>query len=392
MIGIMYQCNTASFTTIISSIAGDLIPKGRFNPANIGWLISIPSLLMIVGVLLNAWAVRKWSMRNVMIIGWVVFGLAGMAIYWCPSENSILAMRALQGLGIGLAQPSTKALPARMYGGASRAKILGWISCGGGILSMIVSVVFGNIGELGWRYTMFFYPAWALITIILAVIFVPSLPPEEKVAGTAAAKGDRRPYGSAVWCMVIFGLLLYALSSVIQIKTSIRVTELNLGGSASSGYVSACNTIGIILGGFVFGWVYNKCQRWTLVVGMVIVVIGYFWFSFSSSLVGLMIAGAVGCFGVIGICIPYMFTRISFLAPAERRSNAILILTFTTYIGQVLTTPWVNLVAQITGTGDAATALIWTSWGYVVLLVIALVYIIATRKTKLTAAEKYGRE
>ena len=111
-IALMYNANTSSFTTLVSSVAGEMMQVDML-PTQIGWLISITSLLMIPGVLLSGLLTRVMSMRNIMILGWAIFGLSGAGIYFMHTTMGILVMRAVMGFAIGLSQPSSKAIPSR---------------------------------------------------------------------------------------------------------------------------------------------------------------------------------------------------------------------------------------------------------------------------------------
>ena len=383
MIALMYNVNTSSFTTLISAVAGEMIPKGML-PTQIGWLISITSLLMIPGVLLSNWLTRKFSMRSIMIAGWALFGLSGAAIYFMQTTNGILFCRAVMGFAIGISQPSSKAIPSRMYFGDDRKNVMGYISMGGGLISVIISILFGQVGLIGWRYTMFFYLAFAAIFIAFALIFLPKLPPEPRQQKESG--GKKRPLGIATWAMVFCGFYCFVIGAVIQIKTSTFVAELGLGGSDVAGYVSAANTVGIVVCGLIFGTLYRKLDRWLYPVALAITTVAYFIFANSHSVILLCVSGAVICGFSIGIVMAYNIARVTFTAPRERITDAITIVTLATYVGQVLTTPLINWVAATFGEGSRI-ALLFVGSAFGVLMVISIIWILATRNMKLSAQD-----
>lgn len=381
MIALMYNANTSSFTTLIGAVAGEMM-QVDMKPTQIGWLISITSLFMIPGVLLSGWLTQKMSMRNIMIVGWAVFGISGAAIYFMHTTMGIMVCRAVMGFAIGLAQPSSKALPSRMYFGKDRKDVMGYISMGGGIISMIISVLFGQVGLINWRYTMFFYLGFAVLFIIFGLLFVPNMPPEPKAS--AAAGGKKRPLGIATWAMVFCGFYCFLIGAIIQIKTSTFVAELGLGGSDVAGYVSAANTAGIVICGLFFGPLYQKLDRWLYPVSLVITTVAYFLFANATSVAMLCVTGAVICGFSIGIVMAYNVARVTFTAPRERITSAITIVTLATYIGQVFTTPLVNLVASIWGDSDKV-ALMFVGYAFGALAVASVIWILATKNLKLNA-------
>ena len=380
-IALMYNANTSSFTTLVSSVAGEMMQVDML-PTQIGWLISITSLLMIPGVLLSGLLTRVMSMRNIMILGWAIFGLSGAGIYFMHTTMGILVMRAVMGFAIGLSQPSSKAIPSRLYEGNDRNNVMGYISMGGGIISVIISILFGQVGLINWRYTMFFYLAFSVIFIVLALLFIPNLPPEAPARSQTA--GKKRPLGIATWAMVFCGFYCFLIGAVIQIKTSTFVQELGLGGSDVAGYVSAANTVGIIICGMFFGRLQQLLGRWLYPLALAISTGAYFVFANGNNVVVLCLSGAVICGFSFGIVMAYNIARVTFTAPRERITTAITIVTLATYIGQVCTTPLLNLVASIWD-GSSRTALLFVGAAFGLLTVISVVWILLTRNKKLSA-------
>jgi MFS family permease len=388
----MYQVNTSGFTPIMANIIGTYAPTGM-NPADVGWVISLPSLLMIPGVLLNGVLVNFFRMRSVMIFSWALFGLSGVAIYFVPDFTAMLVCRAVQGFAIGLCQPSTKAMPARMYDNAHRANVMGWISMVGGIMSVIGSLAMGRFALIDWRLGMFYILGVAVVFIVLALLFVPNLPIErlEKVKD----EGAKRPFGQVVWLCVLAAFVIYTVGAVVQIKTSIIVPQIGAGGPVESSYVSMSSTAGIVVGGLCFGVLYKTVKRWLFPIALVVCAAFYYLFANAHSLVELLIYGFILSAFSIGIVMVYYINRVTYTAPRERVSTAILMVTFATYLGQVLTTPFVNFVENTWGgmpiIGErgpeymASVSLTAVAVVFAVVAVMAAVYIFVTRNKKLTA-------
>lgn len=389
MLGIMYQTNTGAFVPLINSIAGEFIGMRQdMMPDQVGWLISLPSLLMIPGVLLNGLFIQKFRMRSVMVFSWALFGLSGAAIYLCTTTAALFTCRALMGLAIGLCQPSTRALPSRMYDDTWRSRVLGWISMAGGIISMLLSLAVGRIALVDWRLAMLLFIGLAIIFIIFALIFVPNLPVEEKPPKVKTVSGEtkKRPFGSMMWLLVICAFIIYTVGAIIQIKTSIVVEERGIGGPDMASYVSMASTSGIIIGGLLFGFFYNRFGRGLFPAALLVSAAAYFWFAYAKDIASLCISGFITGFAPIGIVMVYYVTRITYVTPRERVTMALLIVTLATYLGQVCTTPVMNFIESIWGT---ATYVSLTMVGVVfaVVGVIAIIFILATRKVNFRPAE-----
>jgi predicted MFS family arabinose efflux permease len=397
----MYHTNTSSFVVLIQSVANEmLIPfGGDMAPDQVGWLISIPSLFMIPGVLLSGVLLQRLRMRTLMICAWVLFGISGAAIYFCTTTVAVLSMRALMGFAIGLCVPSSRALPSRVYDDNWRARVIGWIEFVGGAMSIFCSVIFGQIALTNWRLSMFVYPVIAVIFIIMAIAFIPNLPVERVERAKEQKTGPKRPLGQTTWVLAVAALVIFVVGAVIQIKTSTLVEELHLGGSDVAAIVSMANTAGIVVGGLLFGFLYKKLQRWLFPIALLGAAVCYFWFAFSTDLVSLCVSGGIANLFTIGTVIVYTVARVTYTTPPERITFAISIITFAMYIGQVFTTPFMNFVEAQFGTMlpmatvfnaqagmeieqvSSSVSLVAVGIVFAALFVITAVYVFVTRKT-----------
>jgi MFS family permease len=274
---------------------------------------------------------------------------------------------------------------------------MGWISMVGGIMSVIGSLVIGQLGVIDWRLGMFYLLGVAVVFIILAIAFVPNLPVErqEKKEKSDAPK---RPFGITVWACVLAAFVVYTIGAVVQIKTSLMVPQIGAGGSVEASYVSMVQTAGIIVGGLTFGILYKTLKRWLFPIALAACAIMYYLFAHSQSLIEMFIWGFILSAFSIGIVMVYYINRVTYTAPRERVSVAILMVTFATYLGQVLTTPFVNFVETTFGgaptIGDrgpewpASVSLDAVALVFAIVTVVAVVFIFATRNMKLTADER----
>lgn len=390
IVGLEYNLNASSFAILVGSIAEEMLPIDM-QPDQIGWLVSMAAFTMIPGVLISAVLTPRMKMRNILIFSWLLYGVAGAVIYWCQSTAGILAMRAIQGLALGIGQPSSRALPARLYGQESRGNVLGLLGMAGGIMSMVVTFIYGRVALIDWRLCMFVALGISLIAIIFAFIWVPNLPPEKKSEEEYVPKEDRRPFGLTFWAMLVLGFFSFAIGSVIQIESSIQVSELGLGGTDVVSYVNIACTVGIILAGIPFGKLFDKLGKWMVPISALGAAIFTFWFANAQSVIGLCAAGFLANIFTIGTLFVYTVTRLTYAVPKERSTVAVTVLMMAWFLGQTLTTPWINWTQSIWG-ATASVALNATAVAWAIILIVSLIYIFATRKMKLTALEKYGRE
>ena len=80
----------------------------------------------------------------------------------------------------------------------------------------------------------------------------------------------------------------------------------------------------------------------------------------------------------------YNIARVTFTAPHERITDAMTIVTLSAYVGQVLTMPLINWVAATFGEGSRI-ALLFVGFAFGVLMVISIIWILATKNITLSA-------
>lgn len=301
-----------------------------------------------------------------------------MSLVFVNNIFGFLFMRAVMGFAIGLCQPLSRALPSKIFDGNERSQLFGFITMGGGIISVVLSLAFGQLGLTSWRYPLWFYPILSLTFIILALVFIPALPPE-KDEEEKGKSGGLKTLGQPVWVLCLAGLYIYTIGAVIQIKTSIHVAELGIGSTDFASYISALNTAGIIVGGFFFGELYKRLKRWLFPLSAVITGIAYWFFATTTKFSVLAISGFVVTGASIGLLMAYLITRATFVSSKSQISLAVLMVTFSNYLGQFLTTYYIEIVESIFGRA-ASVSLTSVSIAYLILTAISLVYILATRK------------
>ena len=83
--------------------------------------------------------------------------------------------------------------------------------------------------------------------------------------------------------------------------------------------------------------------------------------------------------GSVGTINPYLVARISFVAPKSRKSDAITYITASTYGGQFFGTLYLTVVQALFGP-SASAALMSVSGSFVIMLVIAFIFMTSTKK------------
>src|SRR5580693_2878165 len=117
------------------------------------WVFSSYLLTQTVTIPLQGRLADQWGRKPVLIIGTIIF-LAGSAL--CASSwsmVSLIAFRAVQGIGAGGVQATVNTLAGDLYDLAERGRVQGWLSSVWGISAVIGPVLGGSLAQYAsWRW------------------------------------------------------------------------------------------------------------------------------------------------------------------------------------------------------------------------------------------------
>jgi MFS family permease len=145
--------NTAIVNVALTGIRNDL----GFAAATISWVINGYLLtyggLLIVGGRLGDVIGR----RRTLLFGLTVFTIASAVAGFAWNPTSLIAARAVQGVGGALAAPAVLAIVTQLYDGRARAKALSWFSIVLGVGLSLGMIVGGAVLQwLSWRWIFWF--------------------------------------------------------------------------------------------------------------------------------------------------------------------------------------------------------------------------------------------
>lgn len=162
---LMAVLGVASISPILPQVAEALDVSGT----DIGLLVTmftLPGIVLtpVLGILSD-----RIGRRKVLVPSLFLFGVAGAAVAFAPSFNSMLALRFLQGMGAAALGTINVTMIGDLYSGRERTEAMGYNSS---ILSLGTGsypALGGLLAVFGWRYP--FLLSAAAIPIGLLVLF-----------------------------------------------------------------------------------------------------------------------------------------------------------------------------------------------------------------------------
>jgi EmrB/QacA subfamily drug resistance transporter len=160
---------------VIASVTGlnvaqpDMAVEFGASQTTILWIINAYTLTL-AALLLPLGAIGdRLGRKPMLIIGLIVFGVAGVLAGLAPSAGVMIAARVLSGAGAAMIMPITLAVITSTFPAERRGKAIGvWtgVAGGGGIIGMFLSALLVDVAH--WRW-LFLLPV-ALVVVSLGMM------------------------------------------------------------------------------------------------------------------------------------------------------------------------------------------------------------------------------
>ena len=154
----------------------------HFSQTNLQWVVTAYALTYGGFLLLGGRAADLLGRRRILMAGLALFTVASLAAALSTSEPSLIAARAVQGLGAALMLPAALSIVMNMFAeGAERNKALGiWGGLGAG--GATVGVIAGGLltRYAGWQYIFYLNVPIGATALALA----PRIVPDSRLATT----------------------------------------------------------------------------------------------------------------------------------------------------------------------------------------------------------------
>lgn len=260
-------------------------------------LASVPATL-ISGRL--AGTVVKY--KTLLIIGMVLFVGGGIAPYFMVGSDftTILVVRAIFGIGLGIVTPLGTALIMAFFDGEARAQMMGLgnvVSNVGGILFQLLG---GFAATIAWQYA-FLIHGLGILTLIV-VLFLP-----EPAAVPPQAAGEAKPKLPGVvfaYAGLIFFMMVLIYPMLVNMSSIIAAS--GMGTAADAALVLTMFTVGGMVGGFIFAKAFGLFKSNTMATGIGLIAIAMVSIGLGNSIAFMYIGTTIAGIG-LSFVMPSMF-------------------------------------------------------------------------------------
>jgi EmrB/QacA subfamily drug resistance transporter len=182
----------SSLAFIVGSVVNVALPAIQSGldatAAEMQWVINAYLLILGSLILVGGSAGDRFGRRRIFLAGTAVF--AGASI-WCglaPGASSLIAGRAVQGVGGALLVPTSLTVISATFGEGERAKAIGTWAGASALTTAFAPVLGGWLVDIAsWRWVFFVVVPFALVTIGIAARHLPET--REAAAGPLDWRG-----------------------------------------------------------------------------------------------------------------------------------------------------------------------------------------------------------
>ena len=320
---------TMTFTTVTPSLTFIADHFGAKGGGVFGaqLILTMAPLGMALTGPFTGWISQRAGLKRQLFGGLLLYGLAGAMAQVVDSIGLFLLVRfALGAASVNIDTAMTGILGAR-FTGTRRARLVGIRSGISSIGTLTTVLLSGEIGQTyGWRAPFWMYMlAFAILALAVLAFRAPlgKVPPQPASA-----------HFSVVSLWPIYGLTM--LMSIAHTMPSFQMGFLLKDDGVTSpvtlSRILALSSVISIIGSFLFGSFYGRIGRWTIVMAMAFLGLGYAVIGLVHTIpievVGIVVSG----FGA-GFVIPYMIARVLDRVTAEKRMQALGFLISSMFLG-----------------------------------------------------------
>jgi EmrB/QacA subfamily drug resistance transporter len=161
--------------TVVSVGLGSLQTDLQASVAELQWVIGAYALTFAALMLACGMIGDELGRKKVMLTGAAVFCAGSVVCALAPNPQTLIAGRAIMGLGAAASEPGTLSVIRQMYSDSrERAWAIGIWSAVSGLALALGPVIGGAIvGAWSWRGIFWFNLAFGLVALIVAAVTVP---------------------------------------------------------------------------------------------------------------------------------------------------------------------------------------------------------------------------
>jgi len=367
-----------SFLTIITgaAVAPSLsVIQAYFSSVEtiyIKLILTLPALVLIPFSIISGKCAQRYSKKKIIIFGLLLYTVGGVGGAFAFNITSLLIMRIILGVGIGIILPLSTGLIADFYSGEERTRIMGWSTAVNNLGAVLAIMLSSSLSKLSWRYIFLIYGV--AVVVLLMVILILKDPPKEEYKAHKIKINKRKLFNISMSMFV-----LQVIFNAIPTNLSLFVAQEGIGSGGIAGVLLSLLTLSSFFAGVFYSRIRFMMNGYIIPISVSSISFGFVVLSLSSHtlIIGLsvMIVGFAS-----GLLLPTFILMGTETASGSETSMVLAIISSSLFFGQFMAPIISNFVQVLVGIEDIRMPF-YTS---AVLSVVFLIYLARTRKSLAT--------
>jgi MFS family permease len=317
---------TSGLTVLVTAILGPSLPAMQAHFADVpraDFLVPLTMtapMLMMAGLSVFAGELAdRFGRKRLLVVATVLYALVGTAPLYLQSLGAIIASRFALGIMEAVLMTVSTTMIGDYYSGAKRERFMSLQTTVSASSAFLLNMVGGVVAEHGWRAP---YAVFALSLLLAPLMMIYLWEPQSRASMTAEQVAeDNRGFRPG---LLVFTCVLSFLNGIMFLTVPVHFGYLHgaIGVQSPSaiGFAYGLNSLGVIAGTLLFGWVLAGRLRvaFQLATGALVAGIGFVLMQSADSYAALTVAGMVNGLGA-GITLPALVTWNMRGLPVSRR-------------------------------------------------------------------------
>lgn len=314
------------------------------------YVSTLPTLTLLPASLITgAVAGKKVKYKTLALIGVLLFIISGCAPAFMNSTFTlVLISRAVLGIALGIIAPLGNAIIFGLYEGQKRANLVGIGTVVTNLGGVVLQMLGGTLAGINWSYC-FLGHALGIISFLIILFFLPE-PKKIEEPSVDTKSGKKEKLGAGVWIICILFGVINILNYPTMMNMSTLLVNRGLGDATVAATVLSLFTVGGMIGGAIFGKVFQVTKRFVIAVACTIMAMGVGLIVIAKSTF-VMMAGTTLLGLGFSICMPAIFMILGIMTTPSQNTFAISLATAIMNFGGFVSTYWVMAIQGITGDG-----------------------------------------
>lgn len=340
----------AGLGTLINPCMQKLIEQYPDTPVStVRMLSTICSLEgVLISLPLTFFFGKRIRFKPLMVLA-PAFTLCGMIPFFIPNPPFavVFLSRALVGVGFGLVTLRNACI--RKMFADDPVKMAKWLGLASSIVtaaSTLASPISGALGDISLRLHYLLYGIASIPLLINIFVFQE---PADEAPAAEASKAEKAPRGKLSPKVLLYSLLVVLMtlfSFPIFTGMSTLIQARGLGAAAISGTVTACYSLGQVVGSALFAALLNKVKSRLVSIDLLVVSIGFGLIVLAQNVFVAMIGAFLTGFGFIEFTLILMKWA-GDISDKSTVTFATTLLTTSISIGSFFSTYWITAANKL---------------------------------------------